>query len=59
MTTELAGWVDQMNDTLQDLRDRQAEAAQAIDPGKAGTPETAARPSADPPPASPDSPRLP
>src|SRR5262249_55016432 len=32
LTTELAGWVQQMSDTLEDLKNRQAEAANRIQP---------------------------
>lgn len=35
LTTELAGWVQQMSDTLEDLKSRQAEAASRIQPDDA------------------------
>jgi hypothetical protein len=52
LTTELAGWVQQMSDTLDDLKNRQADAADRIQPaGAAGTVQATApaAPSVDPP----------
>jgi hypothetical protein len=38
LTTELAGWVQQMSDTLEDLKNRQAEAADRVQPAGAARP---------------------
>ena len=38
LTTELAGWVQQMSDTLKDLKNRQAEAADRVRPAGAADP---------------------
>ncbi len=56
LTTELAGWVQQMSDTLEDLKNRQAEAADRVQPAGAGGPVPAtapADPSINPPQGSP------
>ena len=36
LTAELAGWVQQMNDALRELKDQQADAAKRIEPGAGG-----------------------
>ena len=36
LTTELAGWVQQMNDAMRELKDREAGAARRVEPGQAG-----------------------
>ena len=48
LTTELAGWVQQMNDAMRELKNQQASAAKHVEPEHASSPSSTADPAGPP-----------